>query len=107
MAKASKSASLPAPAQAPYLKHVRLRNYRSLRDVKADFKPGINIIIGKNGAGKTNFVGLLNELISRTEVKFRGVNSELQFVVDGQEVQYTYKKVTTPRTGLILVFTRT
>ncbi len=41
-----------------FLKQVRLKNYKSIIDAEIDFKPGLNIIIGNNGSGKTNFLTL-------------------------------------------------
>jgi len=56
--------SIKQPVETPpYLKQVRIRDYAPLRDTKADFKPGLNIIIGKNGAGKTRFLSLTSSLI--------------------------------------------
>ena len=43
-----------------YLKEVHLSGYKSIKDVEIDFQPGLNIIIGKNAAGKTNFLKFLN-----------------------------------------------
>ena len=77
MAKTSKPAAPSAP-QPPYLKRVHLRNVPPLRDVKADFKPGLNIIIGKNGSGKTNFMRLVSELAELYSEKYRGVGCELK-----------------------------
>lgn len=55
--------SVKQPVETPpYLKQVRIRDYAPLRDAKVDFKPGLNIIIGSNGAGKTRFLSLTNEL---------------------------------------------
>jgi recombinational DNA repair ATPase RecF len=46
-----------------FLQHVSLKNYKSIKDVEIDFKPGLNVIIGKNASGKTNFInGLTNGL---------------------------------------------
>ena len=42
-----------------YLQHVSLKNYITIQDVEIDFKPGLNLIIGKNGSGKTNFLNYL------------------------------------------------
>ncbi|GAB3638536.1 hypothetical protein GCM10027422_41260 [Hymenobacter arcticus] len=56
------SVETPATHVSPYLKQVRVRDYPPLRDAKVDFKPGLNIIIGKNGAGKTRFLTLTKNL---------------------------------------------
>ena len=46
-----------------YLQHVSLKNYKSIKDLEIGFKPGLNIIIGKNASGKTNFVNFLYNLV--------------------------------------------
>ena len=52
----------PSPQQA-YISKVHLKGYKSIRDLEIDFKPGLNIIIGPNGSGKTNFLECLSEII--------------------------------------------
>lgn len=47
-----------------YLQHVSLKNYKSIKDVEIDFKPGLNIIIGKNASGKTNFMKGVDKILS-------------------------------------------
>ncbi len=39
-----------------YISRVHLKGYKSIRDMDIDLLPGLNIIIGPNGSGKTNFV---------------------------------------------------
>lgn len=39
-----------------YIKSLFLRNFRSYTDATVDFSPGINCIVGRNGAGKTNLL---------------------------------------------------
>jgi len=62
---------------SPYLKQVRVRDFPPLRNAKVDFKPGLNIIIGKNGAGKTRFLSLLNNISNLYQEHFSGVGCEL------------------------------
>ena len=45
------------PAQ---ITSVHLKGYKSIRDLSVDLKQGLNIIIGANGSGKTNFMEFLN-----------------------------------------------
>lgn len=47
-----------------FLKQVRLKNYKSIIDAEIDFKPGLNIIIGNNGSGKTNFLNYTYDVLS-------------------------------------------
>lgn len=42
-----------------YLKNVKLSGYKSIKNVDVDFERGLNIIIGKNASGKTNFLTFL------------------------------------------------
>lgn len=42
--------------QPYYLQRAHIKDFRSIRDAKVEFKPGLNIIIGANGSGKTNLV---------------------------------------------------
>lgn len=44
-----------------FLSEVGLSGYKSIKDVKVEFKRGLNIIIGKNAAGKTNFLKFLHK----------------------------------------------
>ena len=52
------------PQQA-YISKVHLKGYKSIRDLEIDFKPGLNIIIGPNGSGKTNFLEFLVAVFSQ------------------------------------------
>ncbi len=47
-----------------YISKVHLKGYKSIRDLEIDFKPGLNIIIGPNGSGKTNFLEFVEEFLS-------------------------------------------
>lgn len=48
-----------------YINKVHLKGYKSIRDLEIDFKPGLNIIIGPNGSGKTNFLEFLVDVFSQ------------------------------------------
>ncbi len=48
-----------------FLKEVHVSNYRSLQNSDVSFKRGLNILIGKNGAGKSNLFSFLDRVISR------------------------------------------
>lgn len=43
-----------------YLSKLVAKNFRSLKDVKIDFKRGKNIIVGKNNSGKSNIISALD-----------------------------------------------
>ncbi len=39
-----------------YIENISIVNYKNLKDVKVDFSPRLNCLIGNNGAGKTNLL---------------------------------------------------
>ena len=39
-----------------YIENISILNYKNLKDVKIDFSPRLNYLIGNNGAGKTNLM---------------------------------------------------
>ncbi|WP_133271526.1 AAA family ATPase [Hymenobacter radiodurans] len=51
-------------AKTLYLESAKLKGYKSIVDVEIDFLPGLNILIGRNGSGKTNLLTLLSKIIS-------------------------------------------
>lgn len=70
------------PVQVPpYIRRVRIHDHAPLRNVKVDFKRGLNIVIGHNGAGKTRFLSLLNDLADLRESKkhFQGAKCQVTF----------------------------
>lgn len=45
-----------------FLKSVKVQHYKSLGDVAVDLSPGVTVIVGPNGVGKSNFVDVLRFL---------------------------------------------
>ena len=54
-----------------FFQNIKLENYRNFKFFEIDFHEGCNVLIGKNGAGKTNIL----ESISLFE-KGRGIRKE-------------------------------
>jgi predicted ATP-dependent endonuclease of OLD family len=46
--------------QGSYIQQVHLKGYKSVKDLTVSFQKGLNIIIGANGSGKTNFMEFLD-----------------------------------------------
>jgi len=62
-----------------YIKRVNLKGYRTIRDVEAGFNPGLNIIIGKNGSGKTNFMSFLSRAVDLDFKSFSNFEASIRF----------------------------
>ena len=75
-----------------YLNQVTIKNFRGIEDLTLAFKPGVNLIIGDNGVGKTSVLEAIvaglgacfKELpdIDAVSIKQQDVRQELQ-IVDG------------------------
>lgn len=80
------SAPLEAAAEQPYyLQRAHIKDFRSIRDVAVEFKPGINIIIGPNGSGKTNFVQVVAISIDTNNKNSFFVGAEALFEIAGRK----------------------
>jgi AAA15 family ATPase/GTPase len=51
-----------------YLTSLHLAGYKSIRDAKIEFLEGLNIVIGKNGGGKTNLLEFVNAIINNSYI---------------------------------------
>ena len=72
------------------IKKLSLQNYRNHASKQFEFKPGINVILGENAAGKTNIVEAIYYLsLARS---FRGVEDE-DLIRYGQESAYINAKI--------------
>ena len=85
----------PVASVAPYLKRVRIKNYAPLRDATADFKSGLNIIIGPNGSGKTRFLSLTSQLMDPFAVHTVGIGCEVVLKYK-KDLKITFQQPTAP-----------
>ena len=67
---------------APYIKNVKLKGYKSIKDLEIDLLPGLNIIIGPNGSGKSNFLEFLYKALFEQGVV--GMTSPYHFQISLQ-----------------------
>jgi predicted ATP-dependent endonuclease of OLD family len=67
-----------------YLKKAHIKGFKSLEDTVIDFNKGLNIVIGKNAAGKSNILDCLYRTMSyhRSVSKNSNMYSHLEFLTD-------------------------
>lgn len=68
-----------------YISKVKIKNYRSIKDLTINFNPGKNIIVGKNNSGKSNIIKAINIVLgenSPTYEKYNNIN-ENDFYYNG------------------------
>ena len=47
------------------LESLKITNFRGIHDMKLDFRPGINVLVGVNGAGKSTVLDAVSVVLSR------------------------------------------
>jgi len=57
-----------------FIKKLEIENYKSLRDSEITFESGINIVIGKNGAGKSNLLSFMRRNLTRLPLNSSRIN---------------------------------
>lgn len=66
-----------------YIKNFKLSGYKSIKNVSGEFKPGLNILIGNNGSGKSNLLKFINKILGRDYTGLDVFNAEINYVKDG------------------------
>jgi putative ATP-dependent endonuclease of OLD family len=46
-----------------YLSTVEIKNFRSLKELRAEFQPGLNVVVGRNNTGKTNLLNAIRHAL--------------------------------------------
>jgi predicted ATP-binding protein involved in virulence len=59
-----------------HLERVTLKNYKAIEDIEIELKPGVNLLIGDNGAGKTSVLEGIAVALSGLFVNVAGVNTK-------------------------------
>ena len=68
------------------LKELELRNFRNYKEVKLDFEPGVNLIVGDNAQGKTNLLESISYLGSGRSFRAQKTAEMVRFGADFGEV---------------------
>lgn len=77
-----------------YISNVKLSGYKSIDNVSVDFQPDFNIFIGKNAAGKTNFLNFLDNTIRFNFSQFGNFSSSFKLEDEENNYYFSYKKET-------------
>ncbi|HWW42268.1 MAG TPA: AAA family ATPase [Pedobacter sp.] len=73
------------------LKSIHLKGFKSIEDLSVDVKPGLNILIGKNGSGKSNFLEFLEGAIGRGH-KLNYTFASLDYFSKTKNFQLSFEK---------------
>ncbi len=61
-----------------YLSRLRIRNYRSIKELDLDFQKGKNVIVGKNNSGKNNIVKAVDILLGESSPAYQKLENITQ-----------------------------
>ena len=70
------------------MEECHVESYKSIVDLRCGLKPGLNILIGKNGAGKTNFLRFLGKTLDWRSHFFADEKTALSFQVGEGKMKY-------------------
>ncbi|MBA3987334.1 MAG: AAA family ATPase [Flavobacteriales bacterium] len=84
-----------------FIQKVILKGYRSIQNVEVEFQRGLNIIIGKNGTGKTNFFTFLDNALNFKYEDFYDFESTL-LISNLSQVEISAKRSSLKRDNFLL-----
>ena len=85
------------------IKKIKLQNYTVFEDQQIEFSPGINIIIGENGTGKTHLIKALYSACQSTDKK---ISFAHKLVMTMLPDDYKISRLLTRKTGNRTAFVR-
>lgn len=59
-----------------YIETIRIKNYKAIENLSIDFQPGVNLLIGDNGAGKTSVLEGIAVALGGMFVNVEGVSTK-------------------------------
>lgn len=68
-----------------YLSGLLVRNFRSLENVEVKFGPGLNVLVGKNNAGKSNIIEALDYVLGEKWPTSRQIQERTFYRVESQK----------------------
>ena len=71
------------------LSNIALRNFRNYEDLKLDFAPGVNLIVGDNAQGKTNLLEAIAYLGSGKSFRAQKTGEMVRFSADFADLEGT------------------
>jgi AAA15 family ATPase/GTPase len=71
-----------------HITHAIIKNYKSITHAAVEFSTGLNIIIGQNGSGKTNFIEAIRLALAANTNGTQALNGDFYAKID---VQNAYK----------------
>jgi len=71
-----KTVDLVVGGTAMYIRKVIIRGFRSLNNVDIEFHPGINVLVGKNNAGKSNVIRALDLILGEKWPTYREIQEK-------------------------------
>ncbi|CAI9678613.1 AAA family ATPase [Elizabethkingia anophelis] len=77
-----------------FVKRVKLSGYKSIENIDIELVEGLNIIIGKNAVGKTNFLSFLNKSLNLDFDKLNNFRAEYSVIYNKKVFDFSFSKTT-------------